>query len=67
MRNWTLSLIILDLRKPHLSFEFDWHGLLFWKNGAKFNMSRNANHLKQVGIRIFASVANYTGMLNDIH
>ena len=27
----------------------------------------NVNHLKQVGIRIVTSVANYTGMLTDIH
>ena len=32
-----------------------------------FNMNRNANHLKQVGIKIFTSVADYTGMSNDIH
>ena len=30
-------------------------------------MNRNFNHSKQVGMRIFISVANYTGMLNDIH
>ena len=24
---------LVGLRKPNLSFEFDWHGLRLWKNG----------------------------------